>query len=210
MNATTIYGALQTIPGMWIQVPGSQLDLPHDVHEPKRAIGNIPSGTTTTDMILFEVLPEITENKAATYNDEMILGRSSPVKTFAHSDNRVITMTMNFVATHESDFIRYRQYLFAIGGAAHPRYLDGYAPPPVCKIKVGGILGSFPSGVDAVLRNYDFNTDPTAFWWDRRAIDSLDRNAQYMSMRFSINTNWDVVYSYESLPHYHDVLKGRF
>lgn len=195
---------------MWIQVPGAELDWPHPVHEPIRAEGPAVNIEAFTDKIFFEVLPEITENKAATYNDEMILGRSSPVKTFAHSDNRVITMTMNFVATHNSDFIRYRQYLFAIAGATHPRYRDGYAPPPICKIKVGGILGSYPGGVDAVLRNYDFNTDNTAFWWDRRATDNADRNAQYVSMRFSINTNWDVVYSYETLPSYSDVLRGRF
>lgn len=208
MNATTRYGALQTIAGMFIEIPSAKLDIPHFVHEPTRAIQDLKEGATTTNRIYFETLPEITENKSATYNDEIVLGRSSPVKTFAHGDNRVITLTMNFIATHESDFIRYRQYMFAIASAAHPRYEQGYAPPDICKIQIGGILGNDP--VSCVLRNYDFNTENTTFWYDRDAQDEAERNAMYMSMRFSINTNWDVVYSYESLPSNTDVHRGRF
>ena len=48
-------------------------------------------------------LPEISDGKSAAYNDEPIMGRAFPLKTYSHSENRSISMTLHFYAIKKAD-----------------------------------------------------------------------------------------------------------
>lgn len=130
-----------------------------------------------------KILPEISDSKKATYADTTIIGRSSPIKTYSHSDNRAISMKMHFIVVETEDIQRNIDYLRAIESATYPREGDPYLPPPVCTIDCGKALGEDPLCV--LLESYSVSF-PTNVAWDK---DTL------LPYYFEVNTTWHVVYS---------------
>jgi hypothetical protein len=95
------------------------------------------------DKLVMKVLPDISDSKSATYNDEPVIGRSFPVKTFSHGDNRTISWTATFITTQRSDVQKNLDAMRAIEAAVYPRTSGGgtpYQPPPICKLKCGKLL----------------------------------------------------------------------
>ena len=45
-----------------------------------------------SDKLVFDNLPEISDQKSANYTDESAIGRSAPFKNFAYSENRSISV----------------------------------------------------------------------------------------------------------------------
>ena len=70
---------------------------------------NIPGVGRNTDGLkrsftyTFNNLPDITDTKSATYNDEIVIGRSNPIKTFSSGDNRAINVTIHLIVTKPTD-----------------------------------------------------------------------------------------------------------
>lgn len=158
---------------------------------------NIPGATT----ILLKSLPEIGDTKNATYNDEFVIGRSFPLKTYAHSDNRSITMTLQFYTVGDGDIAENLTYLRAIESACYPREGTGgapFIPPPVCQLKCGQLLGS--SEICAVLRSYSVRF-PTDVPWDVN-------QGTYLPYKFSVETSWEVVYETANLPGQERIFNG--
>ena len=116
MKATTEKGELALIPNCYIKIQGK--------------------------LIPMNILPDISDGKSAVYNDEAVIGRSFPVKTYSHSDNRSINWTAYFISTNESDIQNNLEYLRTIESAVYPRdeAFQPYAPPPVCALKCGNLL----------------------------------------------------------------------
>ena len=54
-------------------------------------------------LLRFKVLPDISDTKTASYNDEAVIGRASPLKTYAQSDNRSISMQIHMVVSSPED-----------------------------------------------------------------------------------------------------------
>ncbi len=165
MKATAKFGQLQYIPDCSVTIAGEE--------------------------ILFRILPEISDSKGANYADEPIPGRSFPVKTYSHSENRAISMELHFIALKKSDIQENLDYLRLIQSAVYPRDGSGgspYKPPPVCQIKCGKILGD--DGVCVVLKNYSVKFDPNMVW----DLETL------LPYKFDISTSWEVVYSSNNLP----------
>lgn len=133
--------------------------------------------------INLKILPEISDAKRATYSDTTIIGRSSPIKTYSHSDNRVISMKLHFIVVEQEDIQRNIADLRAIASATYPRTGDPYKPPPVCVLDCGKGLGDEP--LCCVLESYSVSF-PTNVAWDK---DTL------LPYYFEISTNWHVVYS---------------
>lgn len=153
--------------------------------------------------ILLNVLPEISEGKGAAYNDEPVIGRSFPLKTFSHSENRVISMTLHFHVVSPTDIDLNLKYLNAIRSAVYPRESKGgapFIPPPICQIKCGRLLGDTP--VCAVLKNYNVRF-PTEVPWD--TIMNT-----YLPYKFSVDTSWDVVYETSQLPGQERIFKSGY
>jgi len=141
------------------------------------------------------ILPEVTDSKSATYNDEPIIGRSFPVKTYSHSDNRSIGMKWHIVIVDEETKSEAIRQLKAFQSCVYP--IDGqgqtpYEPPSICTIDCGEILSAGSGGATlcVVLKSYSVSY-PTDVAWDE---DDL------IPYKFDIDLQWDVVYATSDLP----------
>jgi hypothetical protein len=190
MKATGTKGELLPIPDCYIYIPG--------LKQARIAFGvtNDIGGTNQIDdKIYARILPDISDSKSAQYSDEAIIGRSSPFKTYSHSENRTISWTAYFMTTKETDIKRNLIDLRAIQSVTYPRdNFEPYAPPPVCSIKCGTILGD--EALCVVLRSYTVK-HPTDVSWDQSTL---------LPYKFSVDMSWDVVYQSESLPGYEKIL----
>jgi hypothetical protein len=140
--------------------------------------------------VIMRVLPEIGDSKSASYNDEPIMGRAFPLKTYSHSENRSVSMTIHFITITKSDIDENKRALRALESAVYPRDQGGgpFIPPPICKIKCGKTLAD--DELCVVLRSYSvkFSTDSV---WDEE---------QYIPYNFDVETTWEVVYRSSNLP----------
>ena len=115
MRATNGQGDLQPIPNCYIDVP--------------------PPGRR----IEMRILPEISDSKSASYNDEPIMGRSFPLKTYSHSENRDISWTAHFMVVKDGDQEEIMENLRIIESLVYPEDENTggapYAPPPICRLR---------------------------------------------------------------------------
>jgi hypothetical protein len=161
--------------------------------------------------ITMKIIPDISDGKGASYGDTTAIGRSYPIKTFSHGENRTISWTANFIVCKNSDINENLKYLRAIESLVYPRTDVGsgapYAPPPVCFLKCGNLLGGYSDSgsggsgeICAVLKNYDVKFPPDVPWDPTTKIP----------YKFSVNMNWDVVYRSDDLPGQERIInKGR-
>lgn len=168
--ATTIGGPLVPIPDCYIIIPVGRSEI----------------------KIELDNLPDITDAKSASYNDEIVIGRSSPLKTYSQSDNRSITMQVHLIVSKPEHVTRNLTWLRAIQSAVYPR--DGvgrapFVPPPVCRIRCGKLL-SQSGDLCVILKNYSVKF-PTEVAWDEE---------NFTPFKFDIDTTWDVVYKSADLP----------
>lgn len=175
MKSTILGGDLKEIPNCYITIPRG---------------GKIP----------MKILPDISDGKSASYNDEAVIGRSYPMKTYSHSENRSINWTAYFMVCKQSDIYTNLNYLRYIESAVYPKqnFLP-YAPPPVCQIACGDLLVPLANGekeLCVVLKSYSVKF-PTDVPWDE------ETNLPY---RFSVDMNWEVVYNSNDLPGQEDIL----
>jgi len=160
--------------------------------------------------IRLRVLPEITDTKSASWNDEPIMGRSFPMKTYSHSENRTITMVCHFVVIEEQDIEDNLRALRLIESAVYP--MDDprfpYRPPPVCRIECGQLLGGAANGTDrhplcVILKSYSVQF-PTDVPWDNGIRTTSGAGgigkATYLPYKFDVTCNWEAVYPSENLP----------
>lgn len=140
----------------------------------------------------FKVLPDISDSKSVSYNDETVIGRASPLKTYSQSDNRTISMQIHMVVSSEEDVEYNLQALRAIQSAAYPRngaQGEPFIPPPICRLKCGKLLSS-DQDLCVILKNYSVKF-PTEVAWDEET---------FVPFKFDIDTSWDVVYKSAELP----------
>lgn len=148
--------------------------------------------------IIPNTLPDISDTKSAEYSDENIIGRSFPLKTYSHSGNRAISITLHCYITTQGDVNLYLRWLRAIQSCVYPTVsatdFAPFAPPKIVQIKCGKLL----TGTDTkesqplccVLKSYTVKF-PIDVAWDEET---------YLPWKFDIDTSWDVVYSSSELP----------
>lgn len=183
--ATDPAGDLRIIANCYIQIP-----TPASSRQERGGI----------ELVALNNLPEISDSKSVSYSDEPIIGRAMPLKTYSHSENRVITTKIDFFITNNDtnenapgSAAHNLRKLRALQSATYP--LNNpfglgvpYAPPPVCKLVCGKILGD--DGLCVVLTNYNISY-PTDVAW----------NEEYMiPYKVSIDCSWHVVYNNSFLP----------
>lgn len=174
-------GDLRPIPNCWIQL-----------------------GEQEEDQITLYSLPQISESKTVEYSDQTIQGRAAPVKTYAYSSNRTITLTLHLYVTRNTDIERNLNIIRRIAALAHPEYNNTYLPPRIARIKCGKLLGEDSTGTPVVLKSYDVSYDTNIQWFYDEQLQT------YMPLHVEISTQWDVVYSWQSLPGHNDVLVGNY
>ena len=165
-KATSIGGGLQKIPDCYVEIPNK-------------------------GKISFNILPDITDAKAANFVGEPIMGRATPMKSFSHSEDRTFNITMHFMSTNRNDAQTNMKNLRLIQSIAYPRDAQNdmpYLPPPICKIKCGKLLAD--EAICAVMKSYSVKF-PTDVAWD---------SENYMPVKFDVDTTWDVVYLSSNLP----------
>lgn len=136
-------------------------------------------------------LPDISDSKSAAYNDEPIMGRSFPLKTYSHSENRSISMTIHLFVVKQEDVETNLWYMKALESCVYPRTGDAgvpFKPPPVCRLRCGRLLGE--KEVCAVLKQYTVKF-PTEVPWDEKS---------YLPYKLDIDCSWEVVYRSADLP----------
>jgi len=141
--------------------------------------------------IWLDNLPDISDTKSATYNDETIIGRSTPLKTYSHSDNRTISMQIHFIVSEPNDVYDHLDYLRLIESAVYPRAGRAgapYTPPPVCQIKCGDLLAL--EELCVILTSYSVKF-PTDIVWSQET---------FCPYKFDVDTTWSVVYTTSKLP----------
>jgi len=140
--------------------------------------------------ITMKALPEISDSKSAAYNDESIMGRAFPLKTYSHSENRAISMTIHFYTIKQKDIEDNLNSMRALESAVYPREQNGmpFVPPPVCKIQCGKLLAD--ETLCVILKSYSVKF-PTDVVWDEDT---------YMPYKFDVETSWEVVYKSDDLP----------
>lgn len=143
------------------------------------------------DKIVMRQLPDISDSKSAAYNDEIIMGRSFPIKSFSHGENRAISFTIHFTALTKEELLKNLSDLRKIESCVYPRETDQdtpFHPPVVCTLKCGDLLGQ--DELCVVLKSYTVKF-PTDVVWD---------DTTYVPMKFDVDTSWDVTYSSSELP----------
>jgi len=151
----------------------------------------IPNGGDEFKLV-FKVLPDISDSKTASYNDETVIGRASPLKTYSQSDNRTISMTIHMVVSSAEDVDYNLRAMRAIQSAVYPRKGQNgapFVPPPVCRMKCGRLLAEGEE-LCVILKSYSVKF-PTEIAWDE---------SSYTPYKFDIDTQWDVVYTSADLP----------
>ena len=139
--------------------------------------------------IIFNNLPDLSDTKSASYNDEPVIGRAVPLKTYSHSENRVINTKIHFFIRKDADAEENLDSLRALQSASYPQVGDPYKPPPVCQMQCGDLLSKgVPLCVILLSYNVSFPTDVA---WHK---------ATYCPYKFDVDCSWQVVYATNDLP----------
>jgi hypothetical protein len=146
--------------------------------------------------INLKIMPEISMSGAAKFNDETVIGRGAPIKTYANTDNRVLNMKLTFFAATRAELIENSTNLYLLRSALYPSdgALSPYIPPPVCQINCGQFISK--NTVCAVLENLNEHM-PTDVVWD----DDL-----LIPYYFTVDTTWHLVYASTNLPNQNKIL----
>lgn len=181
--ATTFGGTLQPIENCTITIPMQYVnELPNGDPNPKYE----------PYVITFFAMPTISDAKDAHYTDDAAMGRGSSITGYSYSRSRVISIDIPFIVTEPNDIIRNIAHLRTIEALVYPidrvTSIGTFKPPPVCQIECGQLLANRP--ICAVLTKYNVKFEPNV---------PLDP-ATLLPYKFSIGTDWRVVYSSQDLP----------
>ena len=167
--------------------------------------------------ICLRVLPELTDSKTASYANEPVIGRTTPVITYSYSEPRTINSELTFIiATCEDigDNLRYKRIIESLVYPGDESANAPYTPPPVSRFVCGQLFSREKDpcdeddkpedGVCVILKSYSIRY-PTEVAWDTNEIDIEDTMdmtppASYLPYRFTISCSWEVVYACAKLP----------
>ena len=115
------------------------------------------------------ILPVISDQRSVNYNDEVVMARSFPIKTYANDGNRSISWEISFLIIDEAnDPQKIINDIYNLQSCTYPQdfsFNDApFSPPTVCRLVAGSLLGK--NGICAVLRSYNMSypTDVAWFW----------------------------------------------
>lgn len=193
MKATEQGGLLRNLAKAQIQIPIERSGLTFP-------FGGIVGLGFLTKTITLRILPEISDTKSADYPDENTVGRSFPIKNYAHSGNRQIGMKAHFVTLTNRDKTENLMNLRLLQSAVYPEegFSAPYIPPPICRIRCGKLLTAANDGwLCVVLRQYSTNFPVDVVWDDET----------YLPYRFDVDLSWEAVFSNTNLPGQNKIYK---
>lgn len=151
--------------------------------------------------IWFQALPTVTDGKGAKYDPTPVIGRATPLLTYANSDLRTLNVDFTFLVTktNGNDFsingvgtVNYNlAALRAIASSVYPR--EGgqgvtYKPPPVCVFTYGSFFNK--GRLCVIVDKYSVKNDP-----------SVPSDPETLCpYKFTVNVSMIKVYSSNDLP----------
>jgi hypothetical protein len=145
----------------------------------------------------FDNIPDISDKKSAKYNDETGIGRTAPIKAYANSENRNISVECHFFVQEKSGSRSAKAILTTLRWLeAHVYPRDDpapYAPPPIMQIKCKKILSELPLCV--VLLDYNVKFDSSVPWDEETGIP----------YKVDVSLNFEAVYNSSDLPYAKDI-----
>lgn len=189
----TASGSIRPIPGVWMRIPGAS----------PPSFGGQTDGLGQWAMY---ALPEVQVTKEANYSDIQILGRSSPIKTYAGSGYRRLAVTFHLHSTNANLKQYHIAFVRAVESLLYPEYKGTYLPPPIAQFRYGTLisntnLASLGIGgyVNVVAMSVNYSLDPNIV-----QLGAVDLFPMYLGLQ----VNFDVVYPFNLLPGSGDVLRG--
>lgn len=164
-----------------------------------------------TYIIKSRILPDISDQKSATYSEETGMGRATPFKSYQHSDNRSIGWTAHYIVTQKSDVQEFIKDIKNIQAAVYPResvsnpYSPPYQPPVICQLSCGELLSdgkgdkhptTKSKSVYAVMKSYNIKYD-TSVPWDEETL---------LPYKFDIDMQFEVIYDQSNLPNSKNII----
>jgi len=145
--------------------------------------------------IYMYILPDISDSKQASYSDETGIGRSAPLKVFSHGETRSISWTAHFFSPTSKMAEKNLNSLRILESLVYPDNNENsiVSPPPIARIKCGGLLGVLELCV--VLKSYTVKF-PTDVAWQGFFGDEEN----YMPIKFDVDMTFEVVYQTVNLP----------
>lgn len=163
------------------------------------------SSAPSTGEWRFIALPEVSVSKQAVYSDIPIIGRSSPIASYAHSNYRrlQITFHLHSLSLFFQDY--HLQFIRAVDSLVHPVYENTYSPPRLAMFKCGGLLAGTSIEGGSYLRilveDTSYTLSPDVVWYGDTSLIP-----QYMTLQL----NARVIYNFQSLPGAQDVIGGKY
>lgn len=147
--------------------------------------------------LFFNNLPEFGDSKGATYNNESVIGRAAPIKTYANSEDRSISCSIQLFVQDPSDCKKNLTILRNIQSAVYPRTGPGmpYFPPVICRLRCGNLFSE--NAICCVMKNYNVKF-PTDVPWDYETL---------CPYRMEISMDFEQVYASQSLPNQNLILE---
>lgn len=158
--------------------------------------GNLYASDDNKEMY-FDNIPDISDKKSAKYNDETGIGRTAPIKAYANSENRNISVECHFFVQEKSGSRSANAILATLRWLEAHTYPSNktapYAPPPIMKIRCKEILSKLPLCV--ILLDYNVKFDSSVPWDEETGIP----------YKVDVSLNFEVVYNSADLPYAEEI-----
>ena len=158
--------------------------------------------TGESNKLVFDNLPDISDQKSANYTDESAIGRTAPFKNYAYSENRAISVDVHMFV-QEKDGNQSPQAILDtlrwLEAHVYPEKGESgfYSPPPIMKIKCYKLLEE--EDLCVVLKSYNVKFDPSVPWHEETGIP----------YKLDVSLSLETVYQSANLPYATDVVMGR-
>jgi len=193
MRATSAAGSVRPIPGAWLRIPGTS---PPDTGGQGDGLGRWS----------LYAMPEVQVTKEANYSDIQILGRSSPIKTYAGSGYRRLATTFHLHSTNPQLKEYHIAFVRSVESLLYPEYRGTYLPPPIAQFRCGVLISNqdlvvanIGGYVNVVAMSVNYSIDPNIVM-----LGNVDLFPIYLALQ----VNFDVVYPFNLLPGSGDVVRG--
>ena len=151
------------------------------------------------EIIYMYSLPDITDSKDATYDEQQGMGRTSPFKTFNSSGSRKISWKLAFISYDSESRGRNLKNLRLLESCVYPRQdpndIIPYIPPAILSIKCGDLLCNRDEELNVILTSYNV-TFPVDKVWNSED----DGSGVFFPAKLDVTLSFEVVYDSRYLP----------
>jgi len=151
------------------------------------------------EIIYMYSLPDISDNKDASYDEQQGMGRTSPFKTFNSSGSRKIGWKLTFISYDSESRGRNLKNLRLLESCVYPRQdpndIIPYIPPAILSVKCGDLLCNKDEELNVILTSYNVSFPMEKVW-----NSEDDGSGVYFPAKLDVTLSFEVVYDSRYLP----------